>query len=339
MKPSQRVALALLLTAATGMVHPQERKPAELRFATGASQMSVWGQQLERLAQAVEQESAGAVKLQLFPGGQLAAGAELVGQVARGGLDGGSVALPFASALIPEVQLLSLPAYFRSASELDCMIDTVIGPTVAERFAKKGIHLLRWGDYGTVEVAGKRPYRTPADMRGAKAGTYGIRAGSLYWESLGADLTAVTPPELLSALQTGLIDFAPLASLAYVGGGFSKVAPVLTRLEVFVIPEVTLVNKSAWDALSTPQREAVERAVARDPVRKLRQEVRETQARALEAHAKGGGEIVTLAPEQRDAFREVAATIWRRAAQEAGPEGPAFFELMVAGRSKCERSG
>jgi TRAP-type transport system periplasmic protein len=328
--------VAVLVSVIVGAAPAQDGKSVVLRYATVAPQRSVWGIQLERWSTAVEEESRGSVKVQIFYGGQLGAEADLVLQVARGRLDMVGVPAVFGSQLVPELQLLGLPTFFGSTAELDCVLDSGLAQTVSQRLADKGLHFDGWGGVGAINIIGKRAITAPSDLAGAKVGTFGSRSGALLWQELKANPTPTSNTEISSAFQTGLIDLSVTSAAFYVSSGLNKVAPVMSRGELFFVPSMHLVNKAAWDQLSTEQQAALKRARARVPAGQMRQEVRDFEARMLEAHVKGGGQLIELTAAQRDTFRKTLAPNWPRMAQEAGPEGPRFLELMEAARKACE---
>lgn len=330
-------ATMLLCLAAAAAAFAQDAKPVtELRFATATPGKSIWGTQAERWARTVEEESGGTLRISLFPGAQLGADADLVQQVARGRIDAAAVGSGFIQLLVPEAQLLLLPFFFRSPTEMDCAMDRQIAASIDERLAAKGVKVLRWGEGGTLDFAGKRAFANPADVAGAKAGVTGIRATLLMWEALGANPTVVSFPEIPNAFQTGLIDIAPTVPVLYVANGTNKVAPVLSRVELFYGGSVAIMNKAVWDRLGAAQRAAFERTNERIPLAQLRREVRAVQQQALEDHVKGGGQVVNPTEAHRAAYRRMIAPLWPKMAQEAGPEGPKFFASMEQARKACE---
>lgn len=317
----------------------QDGKSVVLRLATAAPQRSVWGMQLERWSAAVGEESRGGVTLQVFYGSQLGADADIVQQVARGRVDMAGVSSVFAALLVPELQLLALPTYFRSAAESDCVLDSALTKTIAQRLADKGIHLYGWIGVGTIDMIGRQAFTRPADLAGTKAGTYGTHVGTLVWEAFNANPTPTSNTEIAPAFQTGLIDVAATSAAFYVASGLNRVAPVMSRAELFIVPTMILVNKATWDRLDADHRAAIDRAHARVPVSQLRREAREFEAKMLEVHVRGGGQLVELTDGQRDAFRSVLVPIWPRMVQRSGPEGQRFFESMEAARKACEGGG
>ena len=326
-------AIVAALAAASSVA--QEAKPVELRYAAGAPQRSVWGMQVERFVKAVEEESGGSVKIQPFLGAQLGSDVELIQQVARGRLDMAGVPVPFASLLAPELQLVSLPTYYRSAEELDCVMDGGLMADIEQRMAGKGLKVISWGESGTLDFVGKRAYASPADLAGTKAAATGSRMGVLMWEALKANPTTMQAPDTTAAFQTGLIDVSATVPVYYVASGMNKVAPVMTRVDLFFVPSFNLMNRASWDRLSPQQQAAIERARKRTGVVQQRREVREFQAQMRQAHVKAGGQLVETQAAERDAFRRVMEPVWPNMVAAAGPNGQSFFALMDAGRKAC----
>lgn len=337
----RRLAILLLLTAGLAWTSlpalAQSGPSVELRYAAGAPPRSVWGMQVERFAKAVEEESGGSVTIQTFLGGQLGSDVEIVQQVARGRLDMAGLPVPFAAMLAPELQLVSLPTYFRSAEELDCVMDAALMAEIERRVERKGLKVISWGESGAIDLIGKRAYAQPGDLAGSKAATSGTRMGALMWEAFRSNPATMPAPEMVAGFQTGLIDVGVTVPVFYVASGLNKVAPVMTRAELFFVPSFNLMNRASWDRLRPDQQAAIERARQRTGVAQQRREVREFQAQMRQAHVKGGGQLVELDAAQREAFRRLMEPMWPRMVAEAGPEGAAFFAAMDASRKGCAK--
>lgn len=329
--------LPLLLAAAAGSVQAQGAPAVELRYTTGSPPKAVWATQINRYAQAAEDESRGSLKIAVFTGSQLGAENDTIHQVARGRIDMGAFTLNATMLLAPELSALSLPFYFKSPAELDCVLDSALTGPVTEIYARHGLQFLDWGEIGSVDLVGKRAFVQPADAQGVKAGTYGNRVYATMWSGLGANPTALTLTEMSAAFQTGLIDVWTTVSTYYVPSGLNKIAPVLTRLDLVPVPGVILMNKAAWERLSPQQRDSLQRAGARDPADARRREVRAFEAEMREAHRSGGGQIVSTSADERAAWRRAVAPMWPAMLDAAGPEARRLFEQVEAARAACEK--
>lgn len=324
---------ALALVLALGCPAGTPSPVVELRLALSAPRGSTVMHVVEQWAATVAEDSGGTLRVEVFAGGRLGRDGELVMRLARARVDIAMFGAVFASELVPELQLLALPMFFRDTRQVQCVLAGPLGARIEPRLAGSGIQLLNWVHAAPIELIGKRGYELPAKLEGRKAGSFGSRLGALFWESLGAQPTPLHVGELATAFQTGLIEVSLLPPAFYVGSGLNRVAPVMTRGELMFQPTMLVIADQAWRRLDASQQSVLRRAWSRMPASPALQQTNET---ALGAHLANGGKIVELLPEQRDAYRRVLERHWPRMAEEAGPEGVRFLTAMKAARRDCD---
>ena len=325
------MAAALTLASATGTA---QQKPTSLRYTSGAPPKTPWVAQLERFQKAVDEESKGALKIDGFIGAQLGNEQDTIQQMARGRIDMGGFATGAVALIAPEMANLILPFYFRNIAESDCTVDAMTKP-VTDLLAKKGIQFLGFTDIGTIDLVGKKAYVTPNDVKGIKAAAYSSKMYTIMWNALGANSSPMGITEWAPAFQSGAIDTVGTPATFYVPSGLNKIAPVLTRLEMWNSPAFVLMNKGIFDKLSKEQRDALTRAAEREKVADARKEIRgfETMIRGM--HEKGGGQIVPVSAAQREEWRKVMAPAWPTMVKDIGGESEGFFRQMDAARKVC----
>jgi len=331
------LALAAALTLAQGAALAQA-KPIELRYSSGAPPKgNPWVMQIERFAKEVDEESKGEIKIQPFFGSQLGSEQDTVQQVARGRIDMGGYSGGSAALVVPEVALLLMPFYFRNAAEADCVIDNHMTKIVTDAFAKKGVQFLGWTSVGSIDLFGTKPFATPAELNGAKAAIYANKTQALFFSSLGASVNPLGLPEWIPAFQTGMANVV-LTTITYgLPSGLTKVAPVVSRVNAYDSPGLTLMNKGVWDKLSKPHQEAILRAGARNPSAKYREEIRGFENTLYGMLEKGGGKVVPASQEQRDAWRKAMEPIYPQIVKETGGDAATFYAAMEAGRKACTK--
>ena len=120
------------------------------------------------------------------------------------------------------------------------------------------------------------------------------RAAAAYAETFG-EVSNCFVPALLDAVAidagAGLLDVASRSATFYVPSGLNKVAPVLSRLEMWGNPAFIVINKGIYDKLSAPQRDALQRASARLSAAENRKELRAFESMIRGIHEKGGGQV------------------------------------------------
>lgn len=336
-KSSIFVAIAAMTGLAFVPVVAQAQAKVELRYSSGAPPAgNPWVTQINRFAKDVEEESKGELKVSPFFASALGSEQDTVQQVARGRIDMGGYSGGSAALIVPEIGLLLMPAFFKSAAEFDCVLDNHLAGTVKDLFAKKGIQFLGWTEVGNIDLWGKKAYLTPKDLNGAKAASYANKTQQLFFSSQGANPNPLGLPEWIPAFQTGLAEvvFTPITYA--LPSGLTKVAPVATR-GFYDSPGLTLMNKATFDKLSNDHRDALMRAQARHPSSKYRAEVRGFEGVLFGMHEKAGGQAVNLTLEQRTVWRKALEPVYPQIVKETGGDAAAFFAKMEAGLQACNK--
>jgi TRAP-type C4-dicarboxylate transport system substrate-binding protein len=329
------LAVALTLTHAAGLA---QTKPTELRYTSGAPPKgNPWVMQVERLAKEVDDESKGALTISPFFASQLGSEQDTVQQVARGRIDMGGFSAGSAALVVPEVALLLMPFYFRNVEEMDCVLDTAMVKPMTDAFAKKGIKFFGFGDVGSIEFFGTKPFAAPADLNGIKAAIYANKTQAAFFTTLGASVNPLGLPEWIPAFQTGMVEVVMTPITFALPSGLTKVAPVVTRLGLYDSPAINLMNLGSWNKLSKEQQAAFDRATAKNPAPVLRKEVRGFENVLYGMHEKAGGKIVSVAQEQRDAWRKTVEPIYAQIVKETGGDAGGFYAAMEAGRKACAK--
>lgn len=327
------IGMALMMTL-PGLSQAQD-KAVVLRLTSNAPPKSPWAVQIDRLAAKVAEESKGSIKIEPFFGGQLGNEQDTIQQLARGRIDMGMFAIGAVSLIVPELQLAILPTYYASVAESDCMMDKHLFKPFDELLAAKGVKLLALAEVGGIDLIGKKPYPNPQDVKGHKAISYG-KVQSIMWATLGANSTFIGVPEWSSSLQTGVVDIGGSPMALYVPSGLNKVAPVLTRTNLWNTPGLTVINKGVYDKLSAEQRAAFDRALAVENAALLRREIRAMEAKLREAHVAGGGQIVEPSAEQRGAWRRAVAPAFPEMVKSMGGQAESLFKTIEQSRESCK---
>lgn len=330
-------AAAVVLAAGFGaapMAAQAQGSPVSLRFASNAPAKSPWATQIDRIAAKTAEESKGTVKIEPFYGGQLGNEQDTLQQIVRGRIDMGAFSTGSMSLVVPEVNLLILPLYFRSVAEQDCIIDRHLLKPFDELMAARGLKFLGMGEVGLIDLAGKKPYVNVADVRGTKPVSYSKMQATM-WTALGANPTFVGVPEWASSLQTGMVDFTGPPMALYVPSGLNKIAPVLSRVGLWNSSAFFVINKGTWDKMSAEQRSALERTMQVENAAVLRREIRGMEAKLREVHAAGGGQIVEPTAEQRASWRQALASTWPDVVKALGGQSESLFKTVEAAIPSC----
>ena len=329
---------AVSLLASIGASQAQEKKPVELRYTSGAPPKgNPWAMQAERFAKDVDEESKGEIKVQVFLASQLGNEQDTVQQVARGRIDIGGFSTGSVALVVPEMALLSVPGYFASVQQQDCVLDNHLVPIVTELFEQKGVKFLGWVEIGTIDLFGTKPFAAPKDLNGVKAAAYASKSQMVTYASLGATAIPLGLPEWIPAFQTGMASVVMTPITFAFPSGLTKVAPVATRWGMIDTPGFSLMNKASFDKLSKPNQEALLRARDRVGSPQFRSEIRNFEGTLYGMFEKAGGQVVNLSAEQRDVWLKTLAPNQQRIVDETGGRAKEVFAAMEAGRKACAK--
>jgi TRAP-type transport system periplasmic protein len=336
MTPIPRSILAVCAALAFSGFAQAQGSPVELKFASSAPPTSPWAKQIDRMAADVGDATKGAVKITPFYGSQLGSENDAIAQISRGRIEMGSFTANSVALQVPELALLQLPFFFASQAQRDCVLDKHVQAHTIEALAKKNLTFLYWGEVGSIHLPGKKPYLTPADVKGIKVGVVANKMTADFWRAMGANPIPTNVAEASSSSQTGLIDTYPTPFAFYVPSGLNKVLPVMTKLPLWESAGVTLMNKAVFDKLPADVRANFEAGVHKTPVSTLRAEIRGVDTALTNVHIKSGGTVVQATPEQRAEWSKGLEPVWAGIAKDLGPEGEKFIGLMTAGKKACE---
>ncbi len=144
--------LLFLLAATIGAVSRcrSRRQLAQttLKMNISVSQNSHYGVAVDTFAREVEKRTDGRYKVQNFYSGALGAERESIEALQLGTLDLTMTSTGPVPNFVPEVAILDIPFLFQDYAHARAMLDGPIGQEMLQKFPRKGIVALAWGENG-----------------------------------------------------------------------------------------------------------------------------------------------------------------------------------------------
>jgi tripartite ATP-independent transporter DctP family solute receptor len=155
----------------------------------------------------VENETGGAIKVNLFPAGQLGGEREVAEAVKLGSVQVGMLSGPF-SGFCREAQVFDIPYLFPSHLVAYRTLDGPFGKELAEECLKKtGMRILTYAQVGFRNFTNSaKVIKSPTDLKGLK---FRVMENPVYMNlvrSMGAAPTPIPWPETYTALQQKVVD-------------------------------------------------------------------------------------------------------------------------------------
>jgi TRAP-type C4-dicarboxylate transport system substrate-binding protein len=283
-----------------------------------------------------EQDSGGRIPMRALIYGQLGSEEQLLSGLRRGRIHFANLSVQIVSTVVPELILLYSPYLFDSEAEADFVYDRYLTDLYRELLAAKDLHLVTWYEVGFHQVYGVEPIIVPADARGRRFRVAQSLSARLFAESLGADLIPLGFGEIVSSLQTGLIEAGENSVQLYARTGIAGEAPHLTLTDHLLGMSVIVSRKRWWDALPAADREVLERSFPR--AEETRRLIRAQTAGDLAQAGTLGFTVHRLDPAEQRTWREATSGVTQRLIAAIGGRAAEVYAVIQRGKADYVRS-
>ncbi len=244
------------------------------------------------MAQHLAASTRGALQLQVRHSAQLGNEGDSWRKVKEGSLDLARINLSALVNDVPAVKLLSLPYLFRSREHMWRVLEGDFGKRLQAEAEKIDVVVLAYYDSGTRSFyTTKRPIRSLADFQGMRIRVQDSPVYKDLIESLGGTPVVLAYDKINDAFARGEIDGAENNTPSYVSSGHYKHARYYSLDEHSSVPEVLVMSRKRWLALSEAEQKALREAAAASS-EYMRRLWAESEAQSL-AKARKEGVIVT----------------------------------------------
>ena len=306
------------IIALTGAGGALAQAPMTLKFSHTDSPIGARQKAAELFAKKVEDYTQGRVKVQIFHSGQLANDTKSLEQLQLGGLDFAVTGASTYAPQLPELNLLSLPYLVDSYEQGWKLYDE--SRWVQKSFDKlaetKGIRILSTWEAGFRSFSTKRPFSSPADIKGTKLRAF---KNDMFLQLLGAMgwNTVVMPvTEAYLAIQQGVVEGQENPIDTIYSQKFYEVAPVLTLTEHVYSPIPMAISEITWKKLSKADQAAVKKAAV-EASAFSRQEVKGNDEKLLAEMTAKGAKVNRV---EKAPFRKVMDPIYETARKDYGKD-------------------
>jgi tripartite ATP-independent transporter DctP family solute receptor len=315
-----RLALAAVGVALAGTLFAQEKmvlKASDVHpdgYPTVAAIVSM-GKKLEAATN-------GRLSVQMYPSMQLGGEKEAIEQAQVGALALARVSVGALGPVVDELNVFNLPYLFRNTAHMQKVIDGPIGQELLDKVSnnpKAGLVGLCWMDAGARSLYDtKKPIKSIDDLKGMKFRVMGNPMFVDMMNSLGGNGVAMGYDQVFSALQTGVVDGAENNPPSFVFDNHYQVAKYYTLDEHLIVPEILVMSKKTWDALS-PADQALVKKFAREAQFEERTLWVKYEQAALDK-AKAAGITITEIADKKP-FQDAVKPVWDK-------YGPKYADMI-----------
>jgi tripartite ATP-independent transporter DctP family solute receptor len=245
-----------LMAGAVGLGGPG-RALAQQKMVLKASDVHPLGyptvEAIVRLGKRLEAATGGRLSVQMYPAMQLGGEKEMLEQTQVGALQICRVSVGPVGTIVDELNVFNLPFIFRDEGHMRKVIDGPIGVELIDKITgapNSRLVGLGWMDAGTRSVYAKKPFRTPAALKGQKIRMMGNPIFVDTMNAMGGNGISMGFNELYSALQTGVVDGAENNPPTLLTHNHYQISKVYSLTGHLIIPEIFVFSRRTWDTLS-----------------------------------------------------------------------------------------
>ena len=299
--------LMLLVTLLPGPALAGEK--VDIKLGTLAPKGSPYYDLLARMGQEWREVSGGQVELKIYPGGVAGYEGAMVRKMRTGRLHAATLTSSGIMEIEATLAALQVPRLLANYEELEVAL-AALRPLVEQRLGEKGFEVLHIGDSGWVRFFTRTPVTSLDQMRQQKLFVAaGDQQSQDAWKLGGFTVVQVTSTDVLTSLQTGLLDGfvnPPLAALALQWFGLAK---NMVDFPFAPLIGATVVSKVQWDKIDPELRPKL-RAIAEKHMKQEQVTLRRLDSESIETMKKHGLKVHLPSAEERAGYEAAAQATW-----------------------------
>jgi TRAP-type C4-dicarboxylate transport system substrate-binding protein len=327
--PGFGFVLSLALTTSV----PAQSTIVMAKAASVAPEGTPWALWFESVLKRMQSDSAGKLQIKTYLSGKAGGEREIVEEVKRGSIQifGGSVGA-LASTYVPELNAFELPFLFKSDAEVDFVLNQM-RPAVSKLLEQKGFVLAQWSENGWHGYATKKKCTwAPADLVGLRMRSQQSAIHLDTYRAFGATPVEMAVPEVLSALETGVVDGFSNTPVFALSSAWYRPMKYFSYTKHIYQPAMIVVSKKWLDAL-TPELKKVVLAPIEEAsgLALLRGLVDPTLKKLSDAKL----EICQVKESQRELFAQKIKPVWEKFEQKSGAN-KLFLDQILSSKTKAK---
>ncbi len=276
------------------------------KIASLAPEGSVWVNAFKDFAQEVTSKTDGEIAFRIYPGGIMGDDRAMYRKMRVGQLHGGGFTMTGIAEIVPDFRIMAIPFLFHSYEEVD-HVSAQLQPLLKKRFSENGMQLLAMTEVGFIYTFSNQPRVTVSDLQQAKTwAPTGDPLTAAFLSELGVSPITLSIPDVLSSLQTGLIDTAFNSLYGSIILQWFTKAPYVTDQPYGYAYGCFILSKKAIEKLSAEQADIIEKTAEKyfsDLIRKTRESNRDSRAVLSKQgvnFVKTTDEVIEIMEEHRD---------------------------------------
>jgi TRAP-type C4-dicarboxylate transport system substrate-binding protein len=282
----------------------------------------------------IEKDTGGRIKVEVYPASQLGSIPRQIEGTQFGAIQCAVIPPEFFVGIDERFEVLAAPGLVTSfAQGQKVAADPAVQKLYLGLGADKGLHGVAVGYAEPSEVISKIAIRHVADFQGKKLRIFASEFQSAAFKRLGTTPVAMSPGDVMTAIQQGSLD-ASVAGVELLSGlHFYDAAKYITMTKHAAIFDVVELNKKWFDSLPADLQQIVEKDAASLSV-SFNPRAIEIENMAIKAWTDNGGELIDLPADEQASMLKTMSD----AAADVSKDKPALAEAYKIVTDAAQRS-
>ncbi len=260
-------------------------------------------------AAAIERDSAGRIKTEIYPASQLGSIPRQIEGTQFGAIQCAVIPPDFFVGVDERFEVMAAPGLANSMEHAQRIsADPAVLKLMLGLGADKGLHGVGLFMNSPSSVIAKSPIRHLVDLKGKKIRIFASQFQIVAFERLGASPVAMTLGDVMPALQQGAIDGALGGIVVFTPMHFQDAAKYVTETGQPTVFAIVEVSKKWYDSLPADLQKIVDTDAARE-LKAINPQAIEIINKTRKGWTDGGGELITLPAEEQASMMKTLSSV------------------------------
>lgn len=248
---------AITLSLVVGLGITANAQAATYRMAMVTHPNHNWNKVSEKMNTELQELSGGKNQIRIFPLSQLGTDSQVITTMQTGGVQLAVLTSTSLSTRVPEFNAWSMPFVINDVEHAYLAGKSESGQEMLELLESQGLVGIGYAFAGMRQVLSVKPVNSTDDFKNMKIRSVPSEVYSEFWRKLGAAPTALDPADIISALNTNLLDAVDADFDLAVSMKYQEQAPNLVVSNHMAFPGVIVASKRWWDKLDEKDKQDI----------------------------------------------------------------------------------
>ncbi len=309
----QRLPVILLVLCA--LMTSSSVAARTFKIATLAPDGTSWMKEMRQGADRIKELTEGRVKFRFFPGGIMGNDKSVMRKIKVGQLHGGAMTAGALSDISADSQIYTLPLAFRSLEEVD-FVRQKMDQIIYDDLLQQGFVSFGLSEAGFAYLMSNKSLQKAEALKGQKVWIpEGDRISRAGFESVGVSPIPLPVSDVLTGLQTGLIDTLGTSTTGAIALQWHSYIKYITDMPLLYLYGSMIIKRSTFEKLSTQDQITVSQVMG-EITKKLNKQTRQDNQEAYAALANQGINFVAITQSDREVWESRTAEAMDQLAEQ-----------------------